>query len=150
MLMAINSLTEVQTKTIIKTAKQRTQFQLQRNTYRRKRNYSPYLFGCIIHIRTRFTKQRWWIFFPRTKIQHTDKINAHLKWTSTCIMQHNREYHGIIHGSRNGRIIWKLLTIDSHENDHIINGISATPNTGGNGQYSGKQYCKCNGKTKNI
>ena len=51
---------------------------LQRNTPRRnngiqkKRNNYPHLLGCILHIRTRGTKRSRRIFFPRTKIQHTD------------------------------------------------------------------------------
>ena len=44
-------------------------------------------------------KQSWWIFFPRTKIQHTNTIDDPWKWPSTCIMQHNEECDGIIHGS---------------------------------------------------
>ena len=70
MLMELKSLAEVHTKAKIKTAKQLTQFlnysekQFGRSIrIQMKHNNAPYLFGCILHLRSRGTKQSWSIFF---------------------------------------------------------------------------------------
>ena len=66
--MVINSLESVQKKPTIKTATQ-----IPRNTYRhsnrmqKKWNDSPHIFGCILHIITRVTKQSRWVCFLGTK-----------------------------------------------------------------------------------
>ena len=69
---------------------------LQRNTSRhsniihKRRNDSPHIFGCILHIRNGGTKHRRWIFFPRTKTKHTDTSNAPRKRNSACRMWYNQ------------------------------------------------------------
>ena len=104
----------------------------------KKRNDSPYIFGCVLHLRTRGTKHSRWIFFPRPKTQHTNKINAPRKRASTCGMQYHDKCHGIIHGGIIMRIIWKLPESDIHVNCPSRNGPLTTTNASGNRQHSGK------------
>ena len=131
-----------------------TIIKLQRDTSRciniiqKKRNDSSCTFRCILNIRTRGTKNSRWIFYPRNKIQHTYTNTAFPKWTSACRMQYNKTFHGISHGIIIAKIIYKLLENNIHESSPIRNGPSTTTNTSGNGQYSFKQHCQCNGQKK--
>ena len=84
--------------------------------------------------------------FPRTKIQHTNTSNAHVKWTSACIMQNNEKCHGISHGSIIGRIIWKLPESYINKNGPIRNMLPTTTNIRGNRQYSDKKHHQRNRK----
>ena len=87
---------------------------------------------------------------PRTNIQQTNTTNFLGKKASACIINNNEKCHGISHVSRTGRIIWKLPERDIHANCPSRNGTLTTANTGGNRKYWGKQYCRCNSKTKKI
>ena len=84
---------------------------LQHNTSRcnnrihKKRNYYPHILRCILHIRTVVTKQIRRIFFPRTKIQHTNSRYAPLECIIACRMRHHYKCNGISHRSRTGRFI---------------------------------------------
>ena len=124
--MALNSLAAVQTNPIIKTAKQIIQYLNYRATHT-DAVIEYRISGTILHIYLDasyiFQNQRHEAelvdIFPRTTIQDTNTINAPQKWPSTCIMQHNEECDGINHGKRVGRIIWKLLESEIHENGPI-------------------------------
>ena len=72
------------------------------NIIQKKWNDYPHIFGCILHIRNRSTKHSRWIFIPRTKIKHTDRINAPGKRARTCRMHHNKKCHGISQGAELG------------------------------------------------
>ena len=69
MVMALNALVAVHTKTTLETTKQITHFfklqhvtSIRSNRIKKKRNDSPYIFGCILHLITRVTKKSRWIF----------------------------------------------------------------------------------------
>ena len=89
-------------------------------------------------------------FFPRTKLQNTDSRDPPRKWTSAYRMQHHEKCHGISHGSRTGRVIWKLPKRNFYEDGPSRDGTPTTTHTNGNGKYSGKQHSKQNDKAKKI
>ena len=155
MLMALKSLAAVQTKPIIKTAKQITQF-LNYSATRPGAVTEWRRSGTILHIyldasyisEPEAQSRAGGYIFLRTKIKHTDTRNTPRKRTSAFIMKYHEKCHCISHGSRIGGIIWRLTESDIHENVPSRNRPPTTTNTGGKGQYSVKQHRKWNGKNK--
>ena len=84
--------------------------------------------------------------FPCPNIQHSNNINAPVKWASTCGMQYHEKHHVISQWSIIGRIIWNVSESSIYKNWPSRSGPLATTNTVGSGKYSGKQHCERNGK----
>ena len=71
-----------------------------------KRHDPTYLFRCILHIRTRGTQHRRWIFYPSPKIQQqpTNNSNEPRKRACICGMWYHEKRHGISYWNRIGNI----------------------------------------------
>ena len=68
-------------------------------------------------------------FFPGTKILNTDSRDDPGEWNTACRMYHHEECHGISHGSRTGRVIWKLSESNLYEEGPSRYGPPTTTHT---------------------